>query len=76
MRIERPQLRRDRPRLLLVAGQDGVRERCSKACYSPCPRGAASVLLGSRISVGDPLILAVRRGRRDGFNPYNAYERN
>ena len=35
-----------------VASQDGVRERCRKACYSACPRGAASVLVGSRISVG------------------------
>lgn len=73
-RRERPQLLCQRPRLLVIAGQDSIRERCSKACYSLCPRGSASVRVGSTVSVGDLLILAVRRGRWNGFNPYNAHE--
>lgn len=51
----------------MIAGQDSVRERCSKACYSVCPRRSASVRPGSRISVDEPMILAVGRGPGDGF---------
>lgn len=57
----RPQLLRERPRPLVIAGQDGICERCSKACYSLCPRRSASVLLGPRLTVGDRRILADRR---------------
>jgi len=57
-RLQRPLLRRNRLRLLVVARQDGLREPGSKACYQLCPRGSASVRAGSRISVGDRQILA------------------
>ncbi len=36
-RLQRPQLLRDRPRLLLVAGHHRLREPGSKACYQLCP---------------------------------------
>jgi len=60
----------------VVAGQDGIREHCSKACYSLCPLVSASVRVGPRLTVGDRRILADRRGRFSAFNPYNAHERN
>jgi len=60
----------------VIASQDSIRERCSKACYSLCPLVSASVRVGPRLTIGDRRILADRRGRFSAFNPYNAHERN
>lgn len=70
VRLERPELLRQRPCPLVVAGQDGIRERCSKARYGhPCQfaRRLCCDASRRRVAVATGVLFHLPKGRHGAF---------